>query len=35
VNNAIIWNAATIDLVPLRGALEELLRGLETGSGVD
>ncbi len=29
VNNATIWHAATVDLVPLKDAVEGLLRGLE------
>jgi hypothetical protein len=29
VNNATIWHAATVDLVPLKGAVEGPLRGLE------
>ncbi len=36
VNNATIWHAATVDLMPLKGAVEGLLRGFEpTGTRHD
>jgi uncharacterized protein with HEPN domain len=33
VNNATIWHAATVDIVPLKGAIEDLLREFETEGG--
>jgi uncharacterized protein with HEPN domain len=30
VNDATIWHAATVDLVPLKAVVEDLLRGFET-----
>jgi uncharacterized protein with HEPN domain len=30
VNNATIWHAATVDLLPLKGAVQRLLREFET-----